>query len=121
MEYSAIKAMAAGIGITALHGKELAAYEPFSDGCSGRLSWVYSLAGRKISCHRACVAHDFLYEWGGDAADRKRADRLLRLAAAGSGRFEGWRAPLRRRWRGARAWIMYAAVRLFGKSHWNGG
>lgn len=120
MDYSQIQALALTLGITTLDGKDLAAYEPLSDGCSGRLSWAYALVGREISCHKACVAHDFLYEWGGNRKDRKKADRLLRLCAARSGFFPpGWKGRARRGWRLLRAWAMYAAVRLFGGTHFS--
>ena len=95
-------------------------YESLSDGCSGGLSWVYTLGGKQISCHWCCICHDFLYELGGGKAARKEADKLLRECAAKAGKFEGWRAPFRRGWRWFRSWVMYVAVRVFGGSHFNG-
>ena len=91
-----------------------------SDACSGGLSWLYKLFMKQnISCHWCCICHDFLYSIGGSKAQRKEADRLLRDCAASAGKFEGWRAPFRRAWRGFRAGVMYAAVRLAGSSHYN--
>jgi hypothetical protein len=115
---TALVELAYSLGIPHLQGVDLADYALFSDGCSGRLSWLYSLSGKQISCHMCCVAHDFLYEWGGSGHDRKLADALLRICAANVGSFEGWRAPFRRAWRSFRAWIMYGAVRTFGSFYW---
>lgn len=97
-------------GITVLDSIDLEDYASLSDGCSGGLSWAYSLAGKKISCHNCCVAHDFLYSWGGTEEDRKKADKLLRDCAAKAGGGGAWR------W--FRAQVMYAAVRMFAASHW---
>lgn len=77
------------------------------NGCSGGLSLVYALAGRRISCEDCCDLHDLRYQVGGDAADRLAADRELRECAGSAG---GWRR--------ARAWVMYAAVRVFGGRYW---
>ena len=144
MTYTEIKARARKYGITKLEHANLEAYEPMSDGCSGGLSWLYALGGTKISCHRACVAHDYLYDQGGTARDRKKADKLLRWCAAvppslprltdTPGTWWGamksaarhladclwW--PMRRAWRQFRAWVMYAGVRLVGwhENHWAG-
>ena len=122
MTYTEIKARARKYGITKLEHANLDAYEPMSDGCSGGLSWLYELGGTKISCHRACVAHDYLYDQGGTAKDRRKADKLLRWCAANSGDFSGWQGPFRRVWRHCRAWVMYAGVRIFagGEKHWAG-
>ena len=98
--------------------EQLRDYESLSDGCSGGLSRLYALGGKNISCHWCCVCHDFLYEIGGPAKARKAADKLLRECAANAGKFEGWRAPLRRAWRWTRSWVMYAAVRLCGGRYW---
>lgn len=93
--------------------------ETTSDACSGGLSWFYGIfMQQNISCHWCCICHDFLYSIGGNEAARKRADALLRDCAATAGKFEGWRAPLRKIWRWFRAQVMYAAVRIAGKSHW---
>ena len=89
------------------------------DGCSGGLSAFYKLMWRRdISCLYCCSEHDLAYYEGGSRADRKAADIRLRECAAAAGKFEGWRAPFRRVWRWLRAWIMYAAVRLFGGRSW---
>ena len=119
MDYPQIKSRVRAMGITFLDGVDLADYESLSDGCSGGLSWLYALGGREISCHRCCVAHDFLYGWGGTDTDRKKADTLLRWCAAGSG--SG--GKIRRVWCAFRSWVMYVAVRLFGggDNHWAGG
>lgn len=91
-----------------------------SDACSGGLSRFYrKLLEQPISCRWCCVCHDFLYGVGGTDKDRRAADRLLRDCAARAGKFTGWRGPLRRVWRLARAWVMYAAVRLFGGRYWS--
>lgn len=90
-----------------------------SDACSGGLSWFYkALMKQDISCHWCCVCHDFLYSVGGEARHRKAADILLRECAASAGKFSGRRAPFRRVWRSFRAWVMYAAVRVFGGRYW---
>lgn len=117
MTYAEIKDIAKGMGITCLEGKDLEEYSFFSDGCSGGLSlWYERVLQTLISCHRCCVAHDFLYGWGGDRQDRMKADKLLRVCAAKSGNSKG----LCRIWRIFRAWVMWAAVRVFGGSshHW---
>lgn len=109
------------------------------NGCSGGMSWAYRLAlGRKPSCEDCCNMHDLLYAIGSAAGTRKAADQELlwcamRMGKAVPGWLErlragfpkiafcfGWVPPLRQRWRRLRAWAMYAAVRLFGKSHWAG-
>lgn len=102
-------------GERAWNAADIRAYQSLSDGCSGKLSWAYGLAGEKISCHDCCVLHDFLYEIGGDAAARKEADKLLRQCAWAVQSTGGW---LGRKWRQCRAWIMYAAVRLFAGKYW---
>lgn len=90
-----------------------------SDACSGGLSWFYKkVMGQDISCHWCCICHDFLYSIGGGRFDRLRADFLLLCCAATAGKFEGWRGPFRRFWRGFRAVIMFVAVRVFGANHW---
>ena len=80
-----------------------------SDGCSGGLSWLYSLGDTTISCAQCCHRHDIDYTLGGNARDRAAADRRLRDCAGERG---GWRK--------ARAWAIWAAVRCFGKRHWAG-
>lgn len=117
--YDDIKVRAAEKGIEALKGVDLLDYEPLSDGCSGGLSRLYALGGREISCHLCCVAHDFLYEWGGNDRDRKKADQLLQWCAARAGSASGWKAPFRYVWRWARSWLIYGALRLCGG--WWGG
>jgi hypothetical protein len=122
MDYPLIKARALEMGITALETVDLDDYAPLSDGCSGGLSWLYVLSGKEISCYRCCVTHDFLYEWGCTAKDRKKADKLLRWCASKSGDFSGWQGPFFKAWRWFRSWVMYGAVRVFGggKEHWAG-
>ena len=122
MTYAEIQAIAEGLGIAHLRGINLADYEIMSDGCSGGLSWLYALGGKKISCYKCCVAHDFLYGWGGTKKDRKKADQLLQWCAANSGDFSGWNGSLKRIWRWMRSWIMYAGVRIAGggPKHWAG-
>ena len=77
------------------------------NGCSGGLSWLYALGGRSISCEECCNRHDIDYELGGTPQDRAEADRRLRDCASRPG---GWKA--------ARAWVMWAAVRVFGWGYW---
>lgn len=90
-----------------------------SDACSGGLSWFYKVAmKRDISCHWCCICHDFLYSIGGSDEDRLWADFLLWRCAAMVGKFEGWRGPFRRVWRGFRAAIMFVAVRVAGWRYW---
>ena len=90
-------------------------YAPLSDGCSGRLSWIYALAGKEISCHGCCVLHDWLYQLGGGRKARRDADRLLMVCAANTGDLSKW-------WRKAGRWtrsrIMYATVRVLGRWFW---
>lgn len=119
MNYQEIQATALEkCGIIYLVDVDLADYAPYSDGCSGGVSTAYALLLRQtISCHKACVTHDWLYEYGGNSADRKRADKLLRLCAAKSGSVTGRFAPVKKAWRWIRAWGMWVAVRLFGKNH----
>lgn len=149
MEYSEIVLMAEKLGISGMNAQELIKYEPQSDGLSGGVSKLYGLLGRLISCHKAGVAHDWLYERGGTAHDRLMADRLFCYSAAMSGKFipgwletwfnqQGGKLPVRivislrntavwwipfaqLGWCVVRALIMYSAVRVFGGSrkHWN--
>ena len=90
------------------------------NGCSGGLSWVYRLTfGRDISCESCCDWHDLLYFLGGTASDRKRADQRLRTCARHAGHFPpGLTGSARRVWRWLRSWLMYLAVRLFGRRYW---
>ena len=90
------------------------------NGCSGGLSAVYALAfDRTPSCEECCYLHDLLYQLGGTAEDRKRADKALRDCAAGAGSFPaGWVGVTRKVWRHIRAALMYGAVRLFGWQYW---
>lgn len=90
------------------------------NGCSGGFSVAYFLFfGRKPSCEDCCNMHDLRYQLGGSAADRKQADKELRKCAANAGNFPaGWQGAARFLWRGFRAWVMYAAVRLFGGRYW---
>ena len=90
------------------------------NGCSGGFSNAYFLVfGRKPSCEDCCNMHDLQYQLGGNRAERKRADVELRECAARAGSFPaGWPGRVRRIWRVFRAWVMYAAVRLFGGRYW---
>lgn len=89
------------------------------DGCSGGLSWLHiKLFGCDIACVYCCDEHDVAYFEGGSPEDRKLADKRLRLCVQQAGKFTGWRGAFRKAWRFALSWIMYAAVRLFGESHW---
>ena len=89
------------------------------DGCSGGLTWLYALGGKTISCEDCCNIHDLDYQLGGTPDDRARADAALRTCAAAAGSFPpGIRGTCRRLWRTARAWIMWASVRLFGGRYW---
>lgn len=106
--------------------------------------------GRAPSCEDCCDMHDLRYTLGDKAGTRKDADKELRLCAARAGKgvpgwLEDWRDKAqnsaglftrakyraggllfawlpgaRQKWRGIRAWGMYAAVRAFGRSHWAG-
>mgnify|MGYP003623734905 CR=1 FL=1 len=108
------------------------------NGCSGGFSAVYKVAfGRKPSCEDCCDLHDLRYQLGGNAAERKAADRELRRCAVNAGKpIPGWledirekrprRAalfalvpPLRKAGRFCRAWVMYAAIRLLGGRYWS--
>ncbi len=89
------------------------------DGCSGRLSWLYMLSGRVISCHDCCVMHDIDYYLGGSSTDRKIADYNLRACACNAGcSYPGVHGFLVRRWRIFRAWFMWGMVRIFGRMYW---
>lgn len=88
------------------------------DGCSGGLSWLYNIGGKTISCEDCCNCHDIDYQLGGTEEERKDADKRLRDCSARAGSFNGLKGQFLKAWRWTRAWIMYAAVRLFAKSHW---
>ena len=89
------------------------------NGCSGGLSWLHKkLFGRAIACTYCCDEHDVAYEEGSTEKDRKIADTRLRLCTQTAGSFKGWRGPFRRVWRFILSWILYAAVRLFGRRYW---
>jgi hypothetical protein len=80
------------------------------DGCSGGLSWLYALGGKSISVEQCCHRHDIDYQLGGTAKERKDADsRLLEcaVAKAGDSAFKRFRA-----------YVVWAAVRLFGGGYW---
>lgn len=77
------------------------------NGCSGGISWLYAIGGRRISCEGCCNRHDIDYLLGGTPADRKEADRRLRQCAGAAGGFKR-----------ARAWAMWLAVRGFGRFYW---
>ena len=83
-----------------------------SNGCSGGLSWLYALGGDSISCEQCCHRHDIDYELGGNAAERKAADKRLRDCALGKAGGNGFKR--------FRAHVMYAAVRAFGGPFWAG-
>lgn len=138
MTYTEIINLAEKMGITGLDETALLEYESKSDGLSGGVSKLYALLDRLISCHKAGVVHDFLYDRGGTKRDRLMADRLFCYSAALSGSFIPgwledrfkkstcslfWLVPFARlNWRVFRAGVMYVAVRLFGGSekHWSG-
>lgn len=89
------------------------------DGCSGGLSWVYALGGKSISCEQCCHIHDIDYQLGGTRQERADADKRLRRCAAKAGDFPpGWQGTARRAWRGFRAWVMWAVLRITGWSCW---
>ena len=90
------------------------------NGCSGGLSWIYKLAlGQEPSCEQCCNAHDLRYFVGKAEGTRKEADQKLRDSSRTVGKFpSGWKGTFRKVWRWFRAWVMYIAVRLFGRSHW---
>ena len=79
------------------------------DGCSGGVSWAYGLVGKRPSFLPCCQIHDIDYQRGGSAADRADADRRFRECAGKRG---GWRM--------ARAWIMWAVLRVSGEKSWAG-
>ena len=79
------------------------------DGCSGGLSKVHRLLfGKDVAFVYCCNEHDLAYEEGGTERDRRLADKRLRRCIADSGRW----------WRRIVAWVVWFAVRLFGKRHW---
>ena len=146
MDYAEIVTMAGKLGIRGMTAQALREYEPQSDGLSGGVSSFYACLNKLISCHKAGVAHDWLYERGGTMHDRLKADRLFCFATAMSGKFipgwledwfsqwaaRPWKQRLinarnglvwwlpfaRRGWRVFRALLMYTAVRLFGWRYW---
>lgn len=59
------------------------------------------LTGRELPYVGCCHEHDYAYYSGGTWADRREADRQLRLCVAGQG-YAAW------------AWVMWVAVRIFG-------
>ncbi len=76
------------------------------NGCSGGVSWLHKrLFGRDVACVYCCDEHDLAYYEGGTAEDRRLADQRLRECVIEA----GFPVP---------AWLMWAAVRVFGKSHW---
>ena len=79
------------------------------NGCSGGISWMYTLGGRHISCEGCCNRHDIDYQLGGTPANRKASDRRLRDCAGAAGR-----------WKRVRAWAMWVAVRVAGRWYWAG-
>lgn len=90
------------------------------NGCSGGFSKFYRLAfSRMPSCESCCDLHDLHYQLGGSRAARKAADVELRKCAMQAGLFPaGISGKARRVWRWLRAWIMYGAVRAFGRRYW---
>lgn len=94
------------------------------NGCSGGFSWAYRLMfGRAPSCEKCCDLHDLHYQLGGEAAERKAADRELLECARYAGKFPpGLISICRKAWRSLRAWVMYFAVRFCGgsKRYWAG-
>lgn len=110
------------IALAAAHGIPESELPLHINGCSGGLSWVYRLAfGRDISCEDCCDMHDLLYTLGKKAGTRKQADQQLRDCARKAGNFPpGVIGVVRKIWRWARAWAMYAAVRICGAKYWEG-
>ena len=96
------------LALAAANGIDIDELPGIIDGCSGGLSWIYVLAGRRISCEHCCDLHDLRYQLGGAPAQRREADRELRDCAAVGG------------WRTVRAWVMYGAVRVGGRWYWAG-
>jgi hypothetical protein len=140
MDYSEIIDLARKLGIQGMTEKELIEYEPKSGGLSGGVSWAYALADRLISCHKAGVAHDWLYERGGSELDRVKADRLFCYTATLSGKFipdwlESWNCQAGktkpRRWliaaRNTMVWpapfarMTWRIVRAWGSCTWRFG
>ena len=78
------------------------------DGCTVLTAMHLRLFGIDMPCRGCCDEHDLFYEQGGGWRDRWLADRLLRECVIASGH------PVS-------AWIMWAAVRVFGGSHWGTG
>lgn len=77
------------------------------NGCSGGVTWFYNrFMSRDIGCRYCCDEHDVAYHEGGSWADRRLADRRFRECMIDSGR------PVR-------AWLFWAAVRLFAARFWN--
>ena len=77
------------------------------DGCSGGLSWIYTLlTGRDVPCRYCCDEHDLAYEEGGTSADRALADARLRMCVREAG------YPVA-------AWVMWACVRMAGFIFWS--
>ena len=75
------------------------------DGCTVLSGVHLKLFGVDMPFRGCCDEHDLFYEQGGGWRDRWLADRLLRECVTASGH-------------AAAAWIMWAAVRVFGGSHW---
>src|SRR5262249_41676176 len=87
-------------------------YRFSSDGCSGGMSWIWrSTTGAPPPWEGCCVVHDFAYWQGGTRADRRAADRALRLCVqrkAGEYALVGFCLV----W--LLGWIMWLGVRLVG-------
>ncbi len=76
-----------------------------SDGCSGGLSRAWRApTGHPPPFESCCCAHDKLYWMGGTEEERRDADELLRLCI----RDRGYKLT---------SWVVWAAVRLCGGSH----
>ena len=79
---------------------------PHADGCSGGVSWFYRHILRSPArWEYCCDEHDVAYSEGGTSADRALADRRPQECIADAG------YPVR-------AWMYWAAVRVFGGRHW---
>jgi hypothetical protein len=89
------------------------------DGCSGA-PFLWAVAHAGMSGAWCCEIHDIDYQLGGSEAERRDADRRLRICIADAGEFppgvHGWSLH---RWRRVRAWVMWGCVRVFGWPWWN--
>lgn len=78
------------------------------NGCNVLTPLHLKLFGIDMPFRGCCDEHDLFYEQGGTWKDRAFADMVLRQCVRDSGR------PVV-------AWVMWAAVRVFGRRHWEKG